>query len=72
MLSLQYDIVSEFAKYNLKAYFNIHEDCYRITLFDKDKNQNMFFVPKKNYQQSKDIINYILEYTKRKSPEIFL
>ena len=82
MLSLQYEVPSAFEKYNLKCYFNIEEDCYRITLFDKrtkkeqntrevNQHQTMLFIPKLDSNQVTEITKYIVDYTKRKHQELF-
>ena len=71
MLSLQYEVPSAFEKYNLKCYFNIEDDCYRITLFDKrtkkdkqtreaNQHQTMLFIPKLDSDQVTEIVKYII------------
>lgn len=72
MLSLEYEIPGMFKKYNLRCFFNIEKDCYRITLFDEKDHQTMVFVPKSYSFQVTEIKEEILSFTQRKFPELFL
>ena len=72
MLALEHEVASEFFKYNLKAYFSIQQDCYRVTLFDLHNEQTMMFIPKNNSNQVTEIVQDIVSYAKRKYPELFM
>ena len=72
MLSLGSEVEGMFFEINLKAYFTIQKDAYRLTLFDIHGDQTMMFIPKKNYNQISAYKKYIMDYTKRKHPELFL
>jgi len=72
MLSLTSEIESMFFENDLKAYFTIQEDTYRLTLFDIHGDQTMMFIPKKNYNQITEYKQYVMDYTKKKHPELFL
>ena len=72
MLSLEYDIESSFSEYNLRCYFTIQKDCYRVSLFDEEEQKIMLFVPKKIFQQNKETVKYVVDFVKYKNPELFL
>ena len=37
---LEKSMKKEFKKYHLKSYISVELDCYRVTVFDKNDNQN--------------------------------
>ncbi len=71
MVTLEQEIPKMFKEYNLNCYFNIEKDCYRLTLFDSKSNQTMIFIPKKTSNQVTEIAKGILNFTKKKFPELF-
>ncbi len=72
MLNLEHDVPVAFQKYDLKCYFYIELDCYRMTLLDKENDPIMFFIPKIETNQSSEITKHIVKFAKNKHPELFL
>jgi len=72
MLNLEYEIQDKFFNAGLKSFFSIQSDCYRLTLFNKNSDQTMLFIPKKDSNQITEIVDYVYKYSKNKYPELFL